>query len=530
MIPEQQDKSQVQSAQIPYQSEQKTRIQDDDEAIYIAEVDGEFVAITKFNETGEQTIELAAVGTSEPTKSELEDLRAYEERQYERPPSSNISLVIGMGIGIILTIGGMRFFAPPPTANNSISTPDISQTITPKQTVMVTTVKTNKIQQTLEIRGTVEAYELIPVKSTAMSLTIKEILVDRGDYVTKGQVLARLDNDILQAELSQAQAAVKEAQARLAELKAGSRPEEIAQAQQRVISAKAQVTQAESDLALIQKRVARNKSLQAQGAISLDSLDEVINQERVYQSNLEQARANLELEQQALTKLQTGTRPETIAQSQAALAQAQAQVQSINTKLEDTVIVAPATGTIAERNAKLGDLTSAATNLFTIIENGRLELRVKLPETLLGEVSANQTVKITSDVDPNLELSGKVRSIDPILAKDIPQATVKIDLPQGTNLKPGMFLDAAITTATTQGQTVPINALLPQPDGSAIAFLLRSDNIVQAQPVTMGDILPGQQVEVVSGLQPGDRIVVKGAAYLNDGDSVNVVDRAEFSP
>ena len=524
MIPEQDDRNTFQPTQTPYQSEQKTRIQDEDEAIYIAEVDGEFVAITKFNETGEQTIELAAVTSSQPTKSDLEYLRTYEEHQYESPRSSNISLMIGMGLGIVLTIGGIRLFSPPPTANNGSTAPDISQTVTPKQTVTVTTVETDRIQRTLKIRGTVAAYELIPVKSTAMGLNIQEILVDRGDYVRKGQVLVRLDNDILQAELIQAQAAVKEAKARLAELKAGSRPEEIAQAKQRVVSATAKVSQAESDLALIQKRVARNKSLQAQGAISLDSLDEVINRERVSQSNLEQARANLELERQALSRLQTGTRPEIIAQSQAALAQAQAQVQSIETKLEDTAIVAPATGTIAERNAKLGDLTSAATNLFTIIEKGRLELRIKLPETLLGQVNTNQTVKITSDANPDVELKGKVRSIDPVLAEDIPQATVKVDLPQGTNLKPGMFLDAAITTATTQGQTVPIDALLPQPEGSAIAYLVRADNIVQAQSVTMGDILPDRQVEVVSGLQPGDRIVVKGAAYLKDGDSVVVVE------
>lgn len=523
MIPEQQNKRPSQSTQIPYQSEQKTRIQDDDEAIYIAEVDGEFVAITKFNDSEEQTIELAAVTTSQPTKSDLEYLRTYEE-EYHRSPSSNISLALGIGLGIVLTMGGIRLFAPPPTADNNVSDEDISHLLTPKQTVTVTNVETDTIQRTLKIRGTVAAYELIPVKSTATGLVIKEILVDRGNYVTKGQVLAKLDNNILQAELAQAQAAVQEAQAHLAELKAGSRPEEIAQAQQRVISAKAQVTQSESDLALIQKRVTRNKSLQAEGAISLDRLDEVVNQERLSQSNLQQAQANLQVEEQALARLRTGTRPEVIAQSRAALAQAQAQVQSINTRLRETVIVAPTTGKIAERNAKLGDLTSASTNLFTIIENGRLELRVKLPETLLGQVDLEQTVKVTSDINEKLDLSGKVREIDPTLAEDIPQATVKIDLPSGTTLKPGMFLDAAITTSTSEGQTVPIDALLPQPDGSAIAYVMQDNNIVKAQSVTMGEILQDEQVEVLSGLESGDTIVVKGAAYLKDGDTVVVVD------
>ena len=522
MIQQQKKKHQLQSEFGQYVSEQKTRIQQDDEAIYIAEVDGEFVAITKLNDTEEQTIELAAVTSFQASESESEFTQV--DRQLNQPsPSSNQTLIIGMGLGIILTIGGMHLFKPSPAENTPIAA-DKSQIVTPKQSVTVTSVETGTIEHTLKIRGTVAAHELIPVKSSATGLSIKEILVDRGSYVNKGQVLARLDNDVLQAELTQAQAAVQKAAAQLAELKAGSLPEEIAQARQKVIGAKAKVVQAESDLDLIEKRVARNKTLATEGAIARDRLDEILNQEQVYNSNLEQARANLEAEQQALAKLKAGTRPEIIAQAQASLAQAKAKVQSLKAQLADTVVVAPGKGKIAERNATVGDLTSTSTNLFTIIEHGRLELRVKLPETLLAQVKPGQTVTITSDVDSQLKLMGKVREIDPILAKDTPQAIVKIDLPLGTDLKPGMFLDAAITTSTNEGKIVPIDALLPQPDGSAIAYVLQADNTVISQSVTMGEILPERQVEVLTGLQSGDRIVVEGAAYLKDGDSVMVVE------
>ena len=525
MIPKQEEKHQRQSESTPYISEQPTRIQQEDEAIYIAEVNGEFVAITKFNEEGEQTIELielTEVTNSQPLKSESE-FTQIERQQSESSPSTNKSLVIGIGLGIILTIAGMHIFNFSPADNSSISA-DTGEMVVPKQSVTVTRVKTDTIKHTLKIRGTVAAYELIPVKSSVMGLSIREIFVDRGNYVTKGQVLARLDNDILQAELVQAQAAAREAEAHLAELQAGSLPEEIAQAEQKVVSAEAEVERAESDLDLIKKRVARNKTLETEGAIARDRLDEILNQEQVYKSNLEQAKANLEAEQQALARLKIGTRPEIIAQAQASLAQARAQVESISARLADTVVVAPVNGKIAERNATVGELTSASTNLFTIIENGRLELRVKLPETLLAEVEPMQTVNVTSDVDSELQLLGKVREIDPILAKNSPQATVKIDLPQETDLKPGMFLEAAIHTSTDKGLTVPIDALLPQPDGSAIAYVLQADNTVKAQSVTMGEIISDRQVEVLTGLQSGDRIVVEGAAYLKDGDSVVVVD------
>ena len=522
MIQNQEYQRKLPFEQKQYWSEQPEIIQDN-EAIYITEVDGEFVAITQLNETEEQTIiELSAVTNSQPTESDLEFVPVYEP-QHNRASSTNKGLVIGMGLGIILTIAGMNFLGSAPPADNHIAQVDTSQFLAPKQSVSVADVKTGKIQRNLKIRGTVAAYELIPVKSSAMGLSIREILLERGSYVKKGQVLARLNNNVLQAELTQAQAAVQKAEAQLAELKAGSRPEEIAQAQQKVIGAQAKVTQAESDLALVQKRVTRNKSLATQGAIARDRLDEILNQERVYKSNLEQAQAHLQSEQQALARLKSGTRPEIIAQAKASVAQAQARVQSLLAQLEDTRIVAPVNGKIAERNAQVGDLTSSSTNLFTIIQDGRLELRVEMPETLLGKVHPQQKVQITSDIDSNLQLLGKVREIDPILDQNIPQATVKIDLPSGTNLKPGMFLDAAITTSTTEGQTVPVDALLPQPDGTAIAYVLQEDNTVKVQSVIMGEILPNKQVEVVSGLESGERIVVEGAAYLKDGDNVSIV-------
>ncbi len=373
-----------QEYQHPLPSERKQSLYEEQidpqnsEAIYITEVDGEFVAITKLNETEEHTIELADVTSSQPIKSEPELVQVYQPLD-ERPSSGNKNLAIGIGLGIILTVGGMRLFAPPPPDN--ISQADTSQIVAPKQSVTVTNVETDTIERTLKTRGTVAAYELIPVKSSAIGLSIEEILVERGNYVTKGQILARLDSDILQAEVTHAQAAEQKAKAYLAELKAGSLPEEIAQAQQKVISAQAKVAQAESDLDLINKRVARNKTLETEGAIARDRLDEILNQEQVYQSNLEQAQADLQAEQQALAQLQAGTRPEVIAQAEASLAQERANLQSLKAQLADTVVVAPAKGKIAERNASIGDLTSASTNLFTIIENKRLELRVKLPET-----------------------------------------------------------------------------------------------------------------------------------------------------
>jgi HlyD family secretion protein len=430
-------------------------------------------------------------------------------------------LLWGLALGILLTMGATRIFSAQTTGTKGEPTL-VGESTAPAQTVTVTKVTTTEIDSTLSLSGTVSAYERTPVMSQAAGLQITDVLVERGDYVEQGQVLARLNNQVLSAEKVQEEGAISQAQARLSELKAGSRTEEIAQAESRVANAQSAIAQAESDLELVQKRVQRNTSLQADGAISRDRLDEILNQKRVAKSTLAGAKANLNEAKQGLAQLQAGSRPQTIAQAQAELDQAQGRLQAVEAQLGDTTIKAPRGGIIASREAKVGQTTSGSEMLFTIIQDGRLELRLQVPETLIGKIQSGQKVQITSNNNQNLELTGKVRKIDPLIDDSSRQATVYVDLPTDTSLKPGMFLQARVNTDTNQGEAVPIEALLPQSGNRAIAFVVQPDNTVKSQNVTIGEILPGQKVEIVEGLQPGDQIVLKGAAYLKDGDKVAI--------
>ena len=439
-------------------------------------------------------------------------------------------LPIGVALGVLLTLGATRILNPRTAGDPSSSTELVGQSNAPAQTVTVAEVTTTEIDSTLDLSGTVAAFERTPVMSQAAGLQITDVLVERGDYVERGQVLARLDNKVLAAEQAQAQGAVNQAQARLEELQAGSRREEIAQAQSRVANARSAISQAESDLELVRKRVERNTSLQAEGAISRDRLDEILNQARAAESALARAKADLNENQQALAQLQAGSRPQTIAQAQAELAQAQGRLQAIAAQLADTTIVAPRAGLIASRQAQVGQITSTSDMLFSIIQDGRLELQLRVPETLISKVQPGQEVAIASNSDLDLRLTGKVRKIDPLIDNSSRQALVYVDLPGGTNLKPGMFLQAQVNTDTNTGTAVPIEALLPQTGNRAIAFVVQPDNTVRAKNVTMGEILPEQQIEIVEGLEPGDRLVLKGAAYLKDGDKVAIAKDTPTTP
>lgn len=424
------------------------------------------------------------------------------------------NLAIGIVMGVALTLAGTHL-------SSQKQEPD-SIAATPIQSVEVARVEASRVKRTIEATGTVAASELIPVLTQATGLQVQEILAEEGEWV-ETQLLARLDDSVLQAQLAQAQASVAQAQARLAELEAGTRSEEIARASERVKSAQAAVEQAESDLELAKTRVQRYQSLKAQGAIAQDRLDEVINDARAKEATLLQAQASLREAQQQLSQLQSGPRPEAIAQARAQLAQEQAQEQLVRAQLKDTQVVAPVSGKIVTRNARVGDITSPSQKLFEIIENGRLELRLKVPETQVGQIRPGQRVEIASDAFSELEMQGEVREVNPAIDAQTRQATVIVDLPAREFLKPGMFLSGSIITDTQTGLTLPAAAVLPRNESKATVFKLHKDGTVKARSVITGDILADGRVEIISGLNPGESVIVKGAAYLKEGDRVEVV-------
>ncbi|MGD2179686.1 efflux RND transporter periplasmic adaptor subunit [Lusitaniella coriacea] len=438
--------------------------------------------------------------------------------------SGGRGVVLGVGLGLFFALIGSRIVQPGSANDAQKPETPAAESQAPARSVTVAEVESQAVNRTLDATGTVEAFEMIPVMAEATGLKIQSVLVDEGDIVQKGQLLARLDNSILQAQLVQAQAGVQEAEARLAQLRAGSRTEEVARARESASSAKAAVRQAQSDLTLARQRAQSNRMLASEGAIARDRLNEVLTIERNSQAALDSAQARLREAQQQLAQVRAGSRPEEIAQAQAQLSQAKGQVQLVTAQLADTQVVAPRGGKIAERNARVGETTSSSTTLFKIVQNGRLELQVKVPETQLPQIRPGQKVEITSDSDSQLRLTGTVRDIDPIVDSESRQATVNVNLPNNANLKPGMFLRAAIITSATPGVTVPADAILPQTDGSAIAFVLQPDNTVKAQTVETGQILPNGRVEIKSGLKPRDRAILKGASYLKDRDRVSVIE------
>ncbi len=426
------------------------------------------------------------------------------------------SLLMGMGFGALFALGATRLIPQPQKAA------PVPAKIQPIQGLAVTTAKVQltPVNQTLKATGTVTAVEMIPILSQSTGLQIEQILVDEGDYVQVGQLLARLDDSIPQAQKAQEIASIAESQAKLAELNAGSRREEIQRAKETVNRIQAEIQQAQSDWDLAKKRVERNQTLQIEGAIAQDRLDEVLNEERSKKALLQQAQARLREAQAQLAQLEAGPRLEVKAQAIAQLAAAKSRLQLVEAQLKNTRVISPVRGKIVKRNAKLGDITSSQTPLFEIIEDNRLELQLKVPENQLKTLRIGQSVTIYSDSDNRIQLEGEIREIYPTVDANSRQALIKVSLPGDTSLKPGMFLEGAIITKTATSKTIPMEAVLPQADGTSLVYLLQADNTVRSQRVKIGEIMADRRVEILEGLNPGDQVIVKGGAYLKDGDAV----------
>ena len=432
-------------------------------------------------------------------------------------------LAIGFGLGILVAVAAVQVprGRSPQTTEAAASAPADTTDSLPSISITTAAAEEAIVARRLEAAGSVSARELLPVSAQATGLLIREVLVDEGNLVKRGQVLARLDDTRLQAERARAQAEVAEAVARLDELRAGTRSEELARAEEAVNSSAAAVRQAESNLSLAQGRVENNRFLAAEGAITADRLNELVDILESEESELQQARADLREDEQFLQELQAGPRPEAIRQAEAQLARAQADERVVAAQLQDTRILAPADGRILERQARVGDVVSSGDTLFSLTEGDRLELRLQLPETQLGQIRPGQTVTATASgfSEP---FEGTIREIQPAVDEDSRQATVKVDLPASDRLRPGMFLQAQIVVSSFSSVVLPSKAVLPQSDGNGLVYRLQADDTVTPQRVELGELLSGDRIEILSGLAPGDRVAVEGTAYLKPGDRVEV--------
>jgi HlyD family secretion protein len=228
---------------------------------------------------------------------------------------------------------------------------------------------------------------------------IDKILVQEGDHVHKGQLLATLHKARMQAQYAAAEAKVASRKAILARLEAGSRPEEIRQARANTAAAKARLHDAKLTYE-------RNNKLYQKATVSKQIVDDA-------RAALDTARAELDVAEEALALAIEGPRSEDIEEARAMLRVDEAQLALAAEVLNDTELYAPSDGIIRNRILEPGDLATPQTPVFSLAMTNPVWVRSYAPETMLGKLVPGMQAEISTDSYPGKSYTGWIGFISP---------------------------------------------------------------------------------------------------------------------
>lgn len=371
----------------------------------------------------------------------------------------------------------------------------------------------------LQAAGYVVPHYRIEVASKVVG-RVKWMGVEKGDFVEGGQPIVRLEDEEYQARLVESLGSLQSWEARLAELEAGSRPEEIERASANLAEAKAQLQQA-------QLEYDRARELKDGGVISASEYD----QARYSLDALVNRVGSLE---KTLELLQIGPRQEEIDSARAEVKRTEGMVAYNRTLVDATVIRAPVTGTVLERNVEVGELVTtgfvgdrgAKGYVIAMADLNDIQVELDISQNDFARTFMNQKAIVSTDAYRDLDYAGEVVEISPEADRQKATVQVKVQILEPDNLiRPEMNANVSFLAASEgEGSTaasnssprvwVPTGAVV---DGNSV-FLVVGDKALRRPVRVMRTTSDG--VEIEQGLSGGEDIIVSPPQDLEDGDRV----------
>jgi RND family efflux transporter MFP subunit len=236
------------------------------------------------------------------------------------------------------------------------------------------------------------------------------------------------------------------------------------------------------------------------------------------------ARRNVDLQTKGFISPQALTQSETNEQTAVArLAAAQARLQAEEVRLAQTRVLAPDDGVISVRNATVGSLTQTGEELFRLIRGERLEWRAEVTSAEADQLKPGMPATLW--LPSGVEIKGSVRMVAPTIDPATRTALVYVDLPPsdtGAMLRAGTFARGEFELGRQTALNVPQSAVLMR-DGFAYVFTVDESLKARQTKVSIGR-RTGELVEITEGLAPASQVVLSGAGFLADGDTVRVVE------
>ena len=381
----------------------------------------------------------------------------------------------------------------------------------PAIAVQTKELQTQSIPTTLELSGTITPIDQATL-STRVTGRITELSLESGDRFQKGDPLVRIDVVDMAAQTSQAHAAVAVAESVVAQRNADL---SAAQALLNQYESQKLEIQATLDLAIIDQR--RTQNLRVEGAVSQDQLDQA-------NTILAQAKARLAQVSASIRQAQASIQQakDAIRQSESTVHQAQSGVTAANVNESYGTILAPFDGVVMEKLAYAGEIAAPGTPLLLIENPHHLQLEVSVPEENLRLIQVGQVVTVEVDAAQQ-SFEGTIAQIVPTADPNSRSFIVKIPLKSTSKqLISGMFGRISLSLGTQQ-QTllVPTSALIRRGQLQGIYTVENQGEqpIAVLQWIKTGQT-HNQEVEVVSGLSSGDRIITENPDQLSDGQPI----------
>lgn len=358
-------------------------------------------------------------------------------------------------------------------------------------------VQSQTLVRTLQFSARVASQTRVDVGST-LTGRVESVLVTEGATVKQGQVLLRLESQELSAALSQAEAAERQAAARLEGLRSTGQ-----------LSARAVVSQAEAAARAAQAAWERTQQLVMKGFLSNAALDEARRARDVAQAQLSNAQAQASA---------SGERGSDQAQAQAQLALAQAASQAARARLAQAELLAPADGRVLLREVEPGQIVQPGKALLGLALAVPVEIVAQVDERFLDQLRVGQSAFAVADAFADKRFAARVVSIAPSVDAQRGSIEVKLILAQATPdfLREDMTVSVEAETArVASARVLPLSALRP----AVNTVLINDAGRARERSVRLG-LRTLDAVEVVGGLADGDQVLLGGA--LQEGQRVRV--------
>jgi RND family efflux transporter MFP subunit len=396
----------------------------------------------------------------------------------------------------------------------------------PATLVKLQRVENSVVENSTEFVGSLEAKQRVSLRPQ-ISGRVVQVTVAQGNFVKQGTPIIQLRPERSRASVNAAIASTDSQKATLENATAQVRAAE-AEIKQRTSDIKryqAEIVSRNSDVELANINYKRSEELANAGAVARQNLDERRSQRNSALAARDAAIQSLASAQSALQQAQSQWRGAValVKQNESQLKRAQAETAVQVEDLSYNRVVAPVNGVVGDVPIRVGDFVNVGDSLTSIIQNDELDLRIPVPINLSGQLRRGLKVNL---IDPNTSKQisqGSINFIAPQVSAGDQAILIKARFPNSDQrLRDGQFVRARIIWSQGSGVKVPAIAV-SQIGAQNFVYVAESETkdgksrmVARQKPVKLG-VMQGQDYQLVSGIQPGENLIVSGIQSLTNG-------------